>query len=505
MTRPNLAGILRVALAAGFGAVIAIGCGLRFWKLTGVGLWYDELWTVVGSSDRSFMEMYREWILGDPHPPGYFLFSFAYFKVFPNDELWARLPSALAGVTTVGWVAFAGRQLFSAAERVMSASFVALSHTFIYYSLTAKQYSAVLLLVTIATLSYLQLAEARRFERSAGTSFCIALVGLAWLNYFATAYAGLLFVLLLFALRRDPAEMGRALRAGALVALACLPLTYFQYLMLKYTPGDWQHDSLHTLLADWLPNLFFIDPQVSLAAAGLLTAAVASLAARPGARRALSNSRNARLLVVLGSTLGFLLLAGVFKPVYFIRYFLIAFPAFLLATGVLAAAAFPLNGRATLLAVLPLAFFTRAALADFRQTDGLVRQHWDKSVDLVIASAGPNDVVCVLGASQDKTMFDYLKAGSEFGVYYVRNLKFYQYYFRRRNAWQLADRLEVVQPSAQSASDLISRYRQSGRTVWILGGHHIKYDDDALVELQRNTTHFEATQLFSTRVYKAVF
>src|SRR5258708_11165604 len=94
-----------IALSA-FGALIAFGCVLRFWRLSATGLWYDELWTVVGASHRPFMEMYREWILGDAHPPTYFLLYFAWFKIVPDTEFWARLPSAVAGVLTVLYLLF---------------------------------------------------------------------------------------------------------------------------------------------------------------------------------------------------------------------------------------------------------------------------------------------------------------------------------------------------------------------------------------------------------------
>src|SRR3954447_25986679 len=104
---------LHVPLVVAFGALIVFGCVLRFLKLTGVGLWYDELWTVVGASHRPFMEMYREWILGDAHPPGYFLFYFVWLKVVPPGEFWARIPNAIAGVLTVGYLLFGTRAVLA--------------------------------------------------------------------------------------------------------------------------------------------------------------------------------------------------------------------------------------------------------------------------------------------------------------------------------------------------------------------------------------------------------
>jgi 4-amino-4-deoxy-L-arabinose transferase-like glycosyltransferase len=492
----------RLVLAA-FGVVLLFACATRFWRLDEVGLWYDELWSVVGASDRPLSEVYREWMMGDPHPPGYFLFFFAWFKVFPNDELWSRLPSALAGVATVAYVLFGARKTLSLDERVLCAGFVATSHAFVLYALTAKQYAAMLLWATVATVSYLELAERRRFDRGLSALFFGALTALAWLNYFATVYAALLGVLALWAARRERDELRRGLRWTALTALVCSPLLWFQYLMLRYTPGDWQHDSFAELARDFLPHLFFNDPTVPYFAAGLAVAVAVALALQPAARAGLRTPRNARLFVVLAGVLGFLLLAGVFKPVFFIRYFLVVFPALLLAVGVLAAAAFPL--QRWWLTLVPLVFLARAAVAEFRHADALARQQWDKSVDLVLGAQKPDDVVLVLGASQSKTMFEYLQAGDEWSLYYVRNLSFYRYYFRRRGAEAVAQRLEVVGPSVEAARELVTKYRGSGRTVWVLGGHHIKLTDEAIAELQANARAYEFTQLFSTRVYRASF
>ena len=209
------------------------------------------------------------------------------------------------------------------------------------------------------------------------------------------------------------------------------------------------------------------------------------------------------MLTLGGVTLGLLLVLGAFKPLAFIRYFLIAFPPVLLGLGVVCAAAFSTR-RAWLLAV-PLAFFGFASFAEAKWVDGLRRQEWDKSVDLVLASVKPGDAIAVLGAKQDKTMFDYLREGDEWGLYYVRILSFYRYYFERRGALTWAQSLEVVQPSPESAQALLDANVKSGHTVWVLGGHHIKYGDDVLEVLRQRAKGVELTTLFSTRVYRLDF
>lgn len=482
---------------------IVFGCALRFGKLSGVGLWYDELWTVVGASQHDLGVIYREWLLGDPHPPGFTLFYFAYFKLFPNDELWARLPCALAGVANVLFVLIGARRTFTRHERVFAATFVALSHGLVSYALTCKQYSAMLLLLTVSLVACLEVAQTRRLERRLAWWLGLSVTALAWLNSLAMLAVLVFFVFLLVMLWSERAERLKLLRLAAVISLACLPLVSFQLIVLRYTPGDWQKDSWAQLAGDALPYLFFSDERVTWLAGGLLEVAVVSLALDEQARRGLVSSRNAQLLTLGGVTLGLLLLLGAFKPLAFIRYFLIAFPPLLLGLGVLCAAAFSTR-RAWLLAV-PLAFFGVASFAEAKWVDGLRRQEWDKSVDLVLARVKPGDAIAVLGAKQDKTMFDYLRAGDEWGLYYVRNLSFYRYYFERRGAQAWAQSLEVVQPSPESAQALLDANVNSGRTVWVLGGHHIKYGDDVLEVLRQRAKHVELTTMFSTRVYRLDF
>lgn len=207
-----------LALAA-FAGLIAFGCFLRFWKLTAVGLWYDELWTVVGASDRPFTEMYREWIVGDSHPPGFFLFYFAWFKVFPNTEFWARLPSAIAGAITVMYLLLRTDKVLSRDERIMSAAFASLSYIYILYALSVKQYSAVILFATVATVSYLAMAIERRVDRRAGITLCAACLGLAYLNHFAMVYASILLTLLALTFRHNPEALRRIARIGIVFAI----------------------------------------------------------------------------------------------------------------------------------------------------------------------------------------------------------------------------------------------------------------------------------------------
>jgi mannosyltransferase len=493
----------RVPLLAGFGGLIVFGCLLRFLKLSDVGLWYDELWTVVGASHRPFMEMYREWILGDAHPPGYFLFYFVWLKIVPPTEFWARIPNAIAGVLTVAYLLFGARRVLTRDERIMAAVIASLSYIYIFYALSVKQYSAMILFATIATIAYLEIVSTRRVERRPAITLTTTCLALAYLNHFALVYACLLLVLLAATFRRDPEPRRRVRRMLGAFALGYLPIAYFLYIQVRYSIDAWQPYDIRGFLTELLPWFFFNDARfVSFGLVVLVAGAVGAALMRRDVRRMLVGARNGHLLAIVIAFGAFMLALGLSKPIFFARYFLVMAPAAFLGLAVLSAAVFPLRSWT---AILPLIFFVHAAAVQFRSVSGLQREQWDKSVDVVLAAKRPSDAVYVLGAKMDKTEFDYLQAGNVDDVFMVRNLKFYRYYFRRRGAEDMAAKLDVVEPTVDSARDLVRRFHQTGKTVYVLAGHRSQYESDALAALQRGARKIDITRLYGTLIYRVTF
>jgi mannosyltransferase len=487
-----------------FSALILFGCGLRFWKIRDVGLWYDELWTVVGASNRPFTEMYREWILGDSHPPGYFLFYFAWLKVVPPTEFWARLPNAIAGVLTIAYLLFGTRRVLSRDERILAASFASLSYVYIFYALTVKQYSVMLLLVTIATVTYLEVVRTRQIDRRAAITLAATCIALAYLNHLAMVYATMLIGMLLVTFRRHDEVRRRTLRIALAYGLGYAPVSYFLYIQLKYNIDAWQPYQIPVFLANLGTSFFFDDPSFLALALGILcTAMISRAVVDPHVREQIWSSRTRHLLMIVTAFGGFMLALGAFEPIFYVRYFLALGPAAVLGLAIVTAATFPIERG--WLAVLPLVFFAHSAIVQFRSVDGLQREQWDKSVDYVLASRPPADAIYVLGANMDRTEFDYLKAGDVDGVFNVRNLTFYRYYFRRRGATGVAAALTVIDPTVESVRQLAARFRHTSATIYVLAGHNVQYGDDALATLQQVTRRMEITRMNSTLVYKLTF
>ena len=79
------------------------------------------------------------------------------------------------------------------------------------------------------------------------------------------------------------------------------------------------------------------------------------------------------MLLVVGAFCAFMLLLGISEPIFYVRYFLVVLPVLFVELGIATAAAFPLTR--TWLVILPLAFFSRAAVTQFRAVDAIQRQN----------------------------------------------------------------------------------------------------------------------------------
>jgi hypothetical protein len=349
----------------------------------------------------------------------------------------------------------------------------------------------------------LEITNERRVQRRIEIVLTVTLVGLAWLNHFAMLYAWVLLALLAATFRDDRPVLRSVGRIAVVLAVTYLPIAYFLYFPFLFSATS-QPSELGTLLADLLPALFFDDRPFVLGGLAILVVALVVPALRgTWARVALRSARNRQVLVILSTFTTLLLVLSVVQPTLVIRYFMVLFPVTLVAVAILVAAAFPIASG--WLAALPLLFFARAAVIDFRAVDGMQRQEWDASVDLVLESAEPGDAIYVLGSDPDRPMLDYLRAGDIDGGLYRQNVRFYEYYFRRRGADEIASRLKVVEPTARAAGGLAQELAGTGKTAYVLAGHHIQFEEEALWTLEQAARRLEATWLYSTIVYQLDF
>lgn len=178
-------------------SIILIGAALRFSIISNYSLWNDELESLRISSYSSISEMYEKAIIPDVHPPLYQILLYYVIHYLGNSEFLLRLPSAVAGILSIYFIFLLGKRIFSDDVGILSAAFTAFLLTPIYYSIEARSYSMMLLLViwqALLVLKIFELSENRQKYRSP-----FLLLFLLLLNSIAFAYThyfGLIFVVL---------------------------------------------------------------------------------------------------------------------------------------------------------------------------------------------------------------------------------------------------------------------------------------------------------------------
>lgn len=148
-----------VALA--LGVLVALGAALRISQLD-QGLFGDELWTYVGSTNGlgdaiDFVESDQEIT-----PPLYTILAWLSAQA-GDPTIWIRIPALLGGILTIPLTyALAIESLRSRFVALLAATLTALSGFMIFHSVEARAYGLVIALVAASTLSLLRAVETKR-------------------------------------------------------------------------------------------------------------------------------------------------------------------------------------------------------------------------------------------------------------------------------------------------------------------------------------------------------
>jgi uncharacterized membrane protein len=125
-------------------AILALGAGLRFYRLSGQSLWNDE-GTSVALAGRSLSQITVS-AAADIHPPLYHYLLHYWLRLFGSGDAAARSLSALLGVGVVALTYLLGRRLFGALAGWEAALAMAISSYQVYYSQEARMYMLLTLL-----------------------------------------------------------------------------------------------------------------------------------------------------------------------------------------------------------------------------------------------------------------------------------------------------------------------------------------------------------------------
>ncbi len=180
--------------------ILAIGFLLRLISLN-QSLWLDEAINVLASKNYSLIDLITQYARADFHPPGYFLLSWFWTKLFGYSEIAIRIPSVIFGVLTI-WVTYLiGKKLVSKKLGIIAALLLCFNPLHISYSQEARMYSLAALAVSINILLLIKLAKGEKLKLIFLIASNLLVLGSDYVAYFI--FPAQIIILFLFKKKQD--------------------------------------------------------------------------------------------------------------------------------------------------------------------------------------------------------------------------------------------------------------------------------------------------------------
>lgn len=120
--------------------ILLLAAGLRFFRLDGRSLWFDEALSVL--IGRLTLQQVLGGAAGSSHPPGYYFLLHVWQAVGMGKGDWLlRYPSVFASVLSVGLIYGVGRSLFDGRTGLLAALGMAIAPFQVYYAQEARMYA----------------------------------------------------------------------------------------------------------------------------------------------------------------------------------------------------------------------------------------------------------------------------------------------------------------------------------------------------------------------------
>ncbi len=162
------------------GYILALALFLRL-VLINQSLWLDEAIQALALMGR--MGPLLSYALADYQPPLYHFLGYATTQLFGYSELVLRLPSLLAGVLTVYFVAKIGELVGSRKVGLIAGLLAATNPLLIYYSQEGRTYALTAFLVTASFYYFIQLVKDKNASKLASISYLLFTTAFLWTSY----------------------------------------------------------------------------------------------------------------------------------------------------------------------------------------------------------------------------------------------------------------------------------------------------------------------------------
>jgi hypothetical protein len=335
--RPDRAG--RIWMYAAFIAVLATGTVLRCWQID-YSFDADEVFSIELAS-RPFMEMLAGAMRDTPHPPLHIVLLHFWSYLFGGSEVAARSLSVVLSVAflLVSWRLL--RRFLSHWRALGALALLALSPLFVLYGQQARPYSLITLLAALNLLAFLRFLDGGE-RRGPGLAWAASSAALLYAQYMGIL---LIAVALIYGL------VVRPLRARQIVgyaALGCVPIAAWALMAMGKSLSslddplpqvNWMTAPASTDFIWFYVSIFGESRLLRTRWLLLLAALVAAFVVRRVLRQQVA--REYALLVALAvmpPLLVYLLSVAGDKPLFASRQLLGSALAFVMVTGLCAAA-----------------------------------------------------------------------------------------------------------------------------------------------------------------------
>lgn len=120
--------------------LLLIACVLRFYNFFNLQYTYDELSALNRLEYTSFNDLIQKGVMPDAHPALIQVFLYYYTFLFGTGEWLVKLPFILAGIGAVYIIYDIGKRWFSETVGLLTATLLACTQYFVFYSIIARPY-----------------------------------------------------------------------------------------------------------------------------------------------------------------------------------------------------------------------------------------------------------------------------------------------------------------------------------------------------------------------------
>lgn len=154
--------------------ILILALGLRLISLN-QSLWFDEAINVWYAQSTDLFFYLTKYILGDFHPPLWFLILWLWGHIFGFSEAAVRSPSLIFGVLTI-YITYLVGLNFSKKVALLGSLLMAFSPLHIYYSQEARPYALASFTVILSSLLFLNLIKNSNYKNIFFYSLSLMLV-----------------------------------------------------------------------------------------------------------------------------------------------------------------------------------------------------------------------------------------------------------------------------------------------------------------------------------------